>query len=166
MQPWKNYVAIDETFMMPISFYETFENFLEDGDKETAVEFIRAVCQYNFFGQEYDGSSREVRNILVNLMPLIDSTKIKYRQASKGGRGNASISDEELLELWESGQYKSKAELGRTLGITGQAVGQRLKRIETKLSFETKTQSFETETPTFETENPLSPLLARIKQAH
>lgn len=120
---------IEQNFLLNLTSYIIFENMLLE-DKDKAIEYIRALCRYCFYGEEYEGKYSEVKNQLIQQSVGIDMTKIKYQKAIIGGKSNAKVSDEELLEAWKSGSFKSKAELGRHFGITGQAVGQRLRKIE------------------------------------
>lgn len=127
----KNYLdlePIEENFILQLSAYEIFEDMLLE-DKEKAIEYIQALCRYCFYGEEYEGNFNEIKRQLRQQSIGIDNSKIKYQQARKGGRGKTSVSDGELWEAWQSGEFKSKAELGRAYNITGQAVGQRLAKI-------------------------------------
>lgn len=129
MKDVNSLLPIESNFILNLTSYIIFENMLEE-DKEKAIEYIRALCRYCFFGEEYEGKYSEVKNQLIQQSVGIDMTKIKYQKATNGGRGNARVSDEELWLAWKSGEFKSKAEIGRHFGITGQAVGQRLKKLE------------------------------------
>ena len=128
MRDYQELDPIEENFILQLSAYTIFEDLLLE-DKEKAIEYMQAICRYCFYGEEYEGNFGEIRRHLKQQSIGIDSSKIKYQQAKNGGKANARVSDEELLEAWESGEFKSKAELGRHFGITGQAVGQRLKRM-------------------------------------
>ena len=129
MKQIENLIPIENNFLMNLTSYIIFENMLDE-DKEKAIEYIRALCRYCFYGEEYEGKYNEVKNQLIQQSVGIDMTKIKYQKATSGGKANARVSDEELWSAWKSGEFKSKAELGRYFGITGQAVGQRLKKLE------------------------------------
>lgn len=119
---------IEQNFLMNYTTYLIFENMLKE-DKDKAIEYMQALCRYCFFGEEYEGKYSEVKNQLIQQSVGIDMTKIKYQKATNGGKANARVSDEELLSAWKSGNFKSKAELGRHFGITGQAIGQRLAKL-------------------------------------
>ena len=129
MKDINSLLPIEQNFLMNYTSYIIFENMLKE-DKEKAIEYMQALCRYCFFGEEYEGKYNEVRNQLIQQSVGIDMTKIKYQKATSGGKANARVTDEELWSAWQSGEFKSKAELGRHFGITGQAVGQRLRKLE------------------------------------
>ena len=163
-------VPIEQNFLMNYTSYLIFENMLLE-DKDKAIEYMQALCRYCFFGEEYEGKYSEVRNQLIQQSVGIDMTKIKYQKATSGGKANAKVTDEELWRAWISGEFKSKAELGRHFGITGQAVGQRLRKLEANppIIVEThKRPSFESESESEEpTEEPSLPLsVAEVLAKH
>lgn len=123
-------IPSEENFIVQWSDWAVLEDMVFRGNEKEALEFILSLGRYNFFGEEYSGENDLIRYQLMQRSVGIDNTKIKYQQAKNGGKANAKVSDEELWDAWQSGQYRSKAELGRQFGITGQAVGQRLKKIE------------------------------------
>lgn len=144
MKDVNSLLPIENNFILNLTSYIIFENMLQE-DKDKAIEYIRALCRYCFYGEEYEGNYSEVKNQLIQQSVGIDMSKIKYQKATTGGKANARVSDEELWAAWKSGNFKSKAELGRHFGITGQAVGQRLKRLEANPPLIEST--FESETP-------------------
>ena len=123
-------IPSEDNFIIQWSDWAVLEDMIYRRKQDEALEFMLALGRYNFFGEEYEGSSDAIRWQLMQRSVQIDTTKIKYQQAKNGGKGNCKVSDEELWEAWTSGEFRSKAELGRHFGITGQAVGQRLKKIQ------------------------------------
>lgn len=154
-------VPIEQNFLMNYTSYLIFENMLEE-NKDKAIEYMQALCRYCFFGEEYEGKYSEVRNQLIQQSVGIDMTKIKYQKATSGGKANAKVTDEELWSAWKSGEFKSKAELGRHFGITGQAVGQRLRKLEANPPSIQLSKPFESESKSensFESEEPYTPTM-------
>jgi len=111
------------------SWWSEIEDLVEHGDNELALEMLLALGRYGFYGEEYEGSIGEVRRSVISKAPLMDRQINRYSAAAKGGKASNKVSDDQIVEAVQSGQYGSNAELGRALGISGQAVGQRLKKL-------------------------------------
>lgn len=119
---------IAEGFMLYASMWEEYEEMYND-DPALAAEYLRALGRYNFYGEEYKGPIPTIRYIMKTQMELIDNQRIRYNKAVKGGKGNNSITDEELIDAVNSGEYASQAELGRAFGVSRQAINQRMRKL-------------------------------------
>ena len=119
---------IAEGFMLYASMWEEYEEMYND-DPALAAEYLRALGRYNFYGEEYKGPIPTIRYIMKTQMELIDNQRIRYNKAVKGGKGGAAITDEELIDAVNSGEYASQAELGRAFGVSRQAINQRMRKL-------------------------------------
>ena len=119
---------IAEGFMLYASMWEEYEEMYND-DPTLAAEYLRALGRYNFYGEEYKGPIPTIRYIMKTQMELIDNQRIRYNKAVKGGKSGNSITDEELIDAVNSGEYASQAELGRAFGVSRQAINQRMRKL-------------------------------------
>lgn len=163
---------LDVGLIIQPSIWHKIEDYYDE-DPNKAFAFLLLYGRYHFYGAEpsefADIFPRDVIRDVNGERALIEGHIVKYQKAVEGGKRSKKITDEDFIEMIESGRYSTQGEIAEEIGITKQAVSQRMKKLgidwksirKVSKGFET-----ETETPTFETENPLSPLLARIKQAH
>lgn len=121
---------IEEGLNIPVSVWQEIEDYWDE-EPLKALQYIMAVGRYCFFGDEptEETTNRDVLRSVKAQLPLIDKQRIRYRKAQEGGKSNRVVSDEEFIELLESRKWSSQAELGRELGISRQAISQRLKRM-------------------------------------
>lgn len=119
----------EEGILIYNTWWQEIEDFMNDGEPQLALEMLLAIGRYCFYGEEYTGTIGEIRRNMKTKMYQIDKQRGKYQSAHKGGRNSCAITDEELLTAVNSGEFTSRAEIGRQYGITGAAVGQRMKKL-------------------------------------
>lgn len=127
---------LTDGFVLYSSWWQEIEDLVENGETAIALELLLALGRYGFYGEEYTGNIGEVRRSVMSKLVSIDNQQARYQASAKGGRGGNRVSDQELTDAVMSGQYVSNAELGRAFGVSGQAIGQRLRKL--GLSLKTK----------------------------
>lgn len=116
-----------EGYTIYYSNQKVIENLARQNPQQ-ALEFYLAISRYNFYGEEYTGSDYIVAALFATQKPLIEKQREKYAKAVHGGQKNASIDLAAIVSAIKTGQYKSMSKVGEHFGVTGQAIGQRLKR--------------------------------------
>ena len=121
---------IEDGLNIPVSVWQEIEDYWDE-NPEKALQYLMAMGRYCFYGDEpnEETTSRDVIRSVKALFPHIDNQRMRYRKAKEGGKAHSTISDEELIDLLQTNAFKSQAEVARSLGITRQAVSQRLKRL-------------------------------------
>lgn len=121
---------IEDGLNIPVSVWQEIEDYWDE-DPNKALQYLMAMGRYCFYGDEpnNDTTSRDVVRSVKALIPHIDAQRMRYRKAKEGGKANASLSDTEFIELLQSTEFKSQAEVARTIGVTRQAISQRLKSL-------------------------------------
>lgn len=111
------------------STMEIFEEFGVDEDYELAFEYMTAIFNYYRTGQEYSGKSREIRLLLKDIYPLINTQQDNYTK-----KVESVISNEEFIELATSGKFITQKALAEHItqyygDYTQSAVSKRLKAL-------------------------------------
>ena len=115
-------------FLLYYSTYCAIEEILqEDRDPDSALETFIALCRYNFYGEEYNGTNRITRALFRTERQHIDNQRAKYSKAKQGGRAGERIPFETILQTIATGQYTTLSAVGEALGTSGQNIGKRLK---------------------------------------
>lgn len=119
---------IEDGLNIPASVWQEIEDYWDESP-DKALQYLMAMGRYCFYGEEpnMETTSRDVVRSLRALIPHIDAQRSRYRKAKEGGKANATLSDEEFVELLQSTAFKSQAEVARTIGVSRQAISQRLK---------------------------------------
>lgn len=121
-------LTVETGFLIYETWWEEFEDMYAD-EPQLALEFILALGRYNFYGKEYDGTVSEIRRQMKSKMRTIDEQRIRYKQSVGGGKTYNRVPDDKIIDAVVSGRFRSKAEIGRQFGITGQSVGQRMAKL-------------------------------------
>lgn len=121
---------IEEGLNIPVSVWQEIEDYYDES-AEKALEYVLAIGRYCFYGDEpeEEKTSRDVLRSMRALIPHIDNQRARYRKAKAGGKGNSVIADNEFIDLLKSKQWASQAEVARELGISRQAISQKLKKL-------------------------------------
>ena len=121
---------IEDGLNIPVSVWQEIEDYWDE-NPEKALQYLMAMGRYCFYGDEpnEETTSRDVIRSLKALIPHIDAQRMRYRKAKEGGKTHSVISDEELIELLQNNSFKSQADVARTIGVSRQAISQRLKRL-------------------------------------
>ena len=130
-----NREPIEEGLNIPVSVWQEIEDYYDESEQK-ALEYILLIGRYCFFGDEpnEETTSRDVLRSIRALIPHIDNQRMRYRKAKLGGKGNSVMSDEEFIKNLKENNYKTQADAGRAIGISRQAVGQKLKKLGVSLS--------------------------------
>lgn len=119
--------AYAEGYTIYYSNQKVIENLARQNPQQ-ALEFYLAISRYNFYGEEYTGDDYIVQALFTTQKPLIEKQREKYAKAVHGGQKNATIDLADIVAAIKTCQYKSMSKLGEHFGVSGQAIGQRLKR--------------------------------------
>lgn len=121
---------IEEGLNIPVSVWQEIEDYYDESE-EKALEYLLAIGRYCFYGDEPDEetTSRDVLRSMRALIPHIDNQRARYRKAKAGGKGNSIITDDKFVELLKSKEWASQAEVARELGVSRQAISQKLKKL-------------------------------------
>lgn len=121
---------IEEGLNIPVSVWQEVEDYYDE-NPDKALEYLLSIGRYCFYGDEpnEEATSRDVLRSLRALIPHIDNQRIRYRKAKLGGKGNGVMSDEEFIRNLQENNYKTQADAGRAIGISRQAIGQKLKKL-------------------------------------
>lgn len=130
-----NREPIEEGLNIPVSVWQEIEDYFDES-KDKALEYILLIGRYCFYGDEPnpETTSRDVLRSVRALIPHIDNQRMRYRKAKLGGKGNSIMSDEEFIKNLQENNYKTQADAGRAIGISRQAIGQKLKKLGVSLS--------------------------------
>ena len=149
---------LDIGLLIQPSIWHKIEDYYDE-DPNKAFAFLLLYGRYHFYGAEpsefADIFPRDVIRDVNGERALIEGHIVKYQKAVEGGRKSRTISDAEFIEMIESGRYSTQGEIAEEIGITKQAVSQRMKKLGIDWKAIRKiSKPFETETPTFESKTP------------
>lgn len=136
-----------------------------DEDPNKALAYLMMIGRYHFYGTEPSDFvgvfPRDTIRDANAEKPLLDAKVEKYEKSIKGGKASNKISDQEFVKIVESDEFSTQEEIAQHLGISKQAVSQRMKKLgidwkelkRTKNTNVSKAKEIESES-TFERQEP------------
>lgn len=151
------------------SNWEKVEDYFDE-DPNKALAYLMMIGRYHFYKTEPTDFMgvfpRDTIRDVNSERPLIDAHIEKYVKATNGGKATNKISDEKFLQMIESDEFSTQEEIANAIGISKQAVSQRLKKLginwrEFKANKKAhKRSTFESESESsFEREEPFTPTM-------
>lgn len=117
-------------------YLSVHEAILELGKSNPALafEYYKALANYNFYNEEYQGDNVMIRLMAKQQYPLIDNQRARYNKSIKGGQSKREqIPWEKIEAAAKTGQFHTLQSLGVYFGTSGQNIGKRMKNKGTSL---------------------------------
>ena len=114
------------------SIWQKIEDYYDE-EPTKALAYLLMIGRYHFYNEEpsnFEGVfSRDTIRDANAERPLIDAHIEKYVKATEGGKSSNRFSDGELLRLLEEHSFSTQEEIANLLGVSKQAISQRLKKL-------------------------------------